>query len=71
MTVSVIVANKGRKVASIEPNASLAEAVRLLAESLSAPRSSSALTAAWPASSPNATSCAYLPSVALPCSTNR
>ncbi len=32
MTVSVIVANKGRKVVSIEPNASLAEAVRLLAE---------------------------------------
>ena len=32
MTVSVIVANKGREVVSIEPNASLAEAVRLLAE---------------------------------------
>ena len=32
MTVSVIVANKGRKVVSIEPNASLADAVRLLAE---------------------------------------
>lgn len=32
MTVSVIVANKGRKVVSIEANASLAEAVRLLAE---------------------------------------
>ena len=32
MTVSVIVANKGREVVSIEPNASLADAVRLLAE---------------------------------------
>lgn len=32
MTVSVIVANKGRKVVSVEANASLAEAVRLLAE---------------------------------------
>lgn len=32
MTVSVIVANKGRNVVSIEPNASLADAVRLLAE---------------------------------------
>ena len=32
MTVSVILANKGREVVSIEPNASLAEAVRLLAE---------------------------------------
>ena len=32
MTVSVIVAKKGREVVSIEPNASLAEAVRLLAE---------------------------------------
>ena len=32
MIVSVIVANKGREVVSIEPNASLAEAVRLLAE---------------------------------------
>ncbi len=32
MTVSVIVANKGREVVSIEPNASLADAVRLLAQ---------------------------------------
>jgi len=32
MTVSVIVANKGRVVVSIEPNASLADAVRLLAQ---------------------------------------
>ncbi len=30
MTVSIILANKGREVVSIEPNASLAEAVRLL-----------------------------------------
>ncbi|MGD0332760.1 MAG: CBS domain-containing protein [Xanthobacteraceae bacterium] len=32
MTVSIILANKGREVVSIEPNASLAEAVRLLGE---------------------------------------
>ena len=32
MTVSIILANKGRDVVAIEPNASLAEAVRLLAE---------------------------------------
>ncbi len=32
MTVRVIVANKGREVVSIEPNASLADAVRLLAQ---------------------------------------
>ena len=32
MTVSIILANKGREVVSIEPNASLAEAVKLLAE---------------------------------------
>ncbi len=31
MTVSIILANKGREVVSIEPNASLAEAARLLA----------------------------------------
>ncbi|HMK69723.1 MAG TPA: CBS domain-containing protein [Xanthobacteraceae bacterium] len=32
MTVSIILANKGREVVSIEPNASLAQAARLLAE---------------------------------------
>ena len=32
MTVSGIVANKGREVVSIEPNASIADAVRLLAQ---------------------------------------
>jgi len=32
MTVSIILANKGREVVNIEPNASLAEAVRVLAE---------------------------------------
>ena len=32
MTLSIILANKGRDVVAIEPNASLAEAVRLLAE---------------------------------------
>ena len=32
MTVSIILAGKGREIVTIEPNASLAEAVRLLAE---------------------------------------
>ena len=32
MTVSIILANKGREVVSMEPNASLAAAVALLAE---------------------------------------
>jgi CBS domain-containing protein len=32
MTVSTILAGKGRKVVTIEPNASLASAVRLLVE---------------------------------------
>ena len=31
MTVSIILANKGREIVTIEPNASLAEAVRILA----------------------------------------
>ncbi len=32
MTVSIILASKGREVVTVEPNASLAEAVRILAE---------------------------------------
>ena len=64
MTVSIILAGKGREVVTIEPNANLAAAVALLAEKRIGALLIPAPTAASPASSPNATLCARSPRAA-------
>jgi len=71
MTVSIILAAKGREVVSVEPNATLTSVVALLAER----RIGAALFWAWTAelsaSSRSATSCVRLANEALPRSTIR
>ena len=71
MTVGIILAAKGREVITIEPGASLAEAVRLLAERRIGAALILGADLASSASSPSATSCGLWLKVALPRSTNR